>query len=183
MEEISNPIDTDKTQNVRDRLTKLSQGIMWAEQRSITVGDEFIRLEVQVATILFTFSGLFLDKFDAVHLGFASESMLFVMRLSFSLSLVFLLISLACGLLHLKTREKFCDTVLDQRVRRYNKWREVLELKNVTFKEAEAFEKGSSLGSGLTVAEPSWTWILQTVCLAVGVLGLFTLALVFLFNQ
>lgn len=169
-------------QNIRDRLTKLSSGIAWTEQRSITIGDEFIRLEVQIATILFTFSSFFLNKFNNKYLDFASSETLLVMRLAFALSLISLLISLTFGLLHIKTRERFCDQILKQRVLRHRKWTEALE-KDTTFKEALAYEDGSKLGPGITVAEPAWTWILQSVCLAVGVVGLLTLALIFLFNQ
>lgn len=163
-------------------MEKLSNGIAWAEQRSITVGDEFIRLEVQIAAILLTFSSLFLDNFNKQELGIESNAVFLGMRLTFALSLSFLLISLAFGLLHLKTREKFCDKVLEQRVRRHKKWREVLENEETTFREALAFEEGSSLGNSATIEEPSWTWILQTVCLSLGVLGLFALSIVVLFK-
>lgn len=169
-------------QNIRDRMARLSQGVSWAEQRSITVGDEFIRLEVQIATIIFAFSGLSLDKFNSEIQSLFSNPTILFLKIVFALSLIFLLVSLACGLLHLKNRERFCDTVLNQRVLRLNKWREALEAEETSFKEALAYDSGTRLGEGPTVSEPKWTWILQSVCLGIGVIGLLTLTLVILFS-
>lgn len=180
MENDRNSGNIDEMQNARDLLGATERDAGWAEQRSMAVSDEFIRLEVQIATVLFAFSSLFISKLTNEELGNLSEPAMFITKLAFAASLFFLIASFSCGLLHLKNREKFCDKMLTQRERRYKKWLEVTQGKT-TFEEAKAFHEGTSLGNGLVIVEPNWTWILQTICLGIGVAGLFILAIVFLF--
>jgi hypothetical protein len=52
----------------------------------------------------------------------------------------------------------------------------------VSFEEAEAFQSGTAMGKGATLSAPTWAWILQTICLGLGILTLFILMIVYLFS-
>ncbi len=171
-----------KLQNARDIQSVTHAKLLWAEQRSCSVADDFIKLEVQIATIIFAFASLFISKFSAEVLVNFSPLTITVMKLAFSLSILSLILSLAFGLLHLKAHEAFWDRVLHQRIIRYNKWSQVTQDKS-SFEEAIAYQTGTSLENGVSISAPSWTWILQTICLGIGVIVLSILTIVFLFNQ
>jgi hypothetical protein len=172
--------DDDKIQNARDVRDILFQGVITAEERSAAVAEEFIRLEVSVATIIFGFASLFLSYFDPNKLIGISPQGILMMKLAFSFSLVSLLISLGFGLLFLKRSERFWDEMLNQRFIRFKKWNQVSR-REVTYEEAKAFHEGTSLEKGNLVSVPSWTWILQSTFLGVAVVTLVILTVVFLF--
>src|SRR3989344_7154916 len=145
----------------------------FAEQRSEDVSGEFTRLEVQIATILFAFAGFFVTSFtDGKVLD------VFWMKLMFSFAMAFLLLSLVMGLLQLKRVESFWDERLGQRNLRFREWRKAAK-REVTFEEAQAFERGTAMGKGNLIFVPRWAWILQTVFLGCGVTFLFVLFLAF----
>jgi hypothetical protein len=150
---------------------------MAAEQSSSEVSTEFIRLEVQIATILFAIAGFFWSAF-----GREGSLNFFWVKVAFVLGVFSLILSLLMGLLHLKRVERFWDEMLNQRVSRIDEWRKVVT-HEITFKEAEAFHKGTMLNRGLTISAPSWIWILQSIFLGVGIFILFFLFVASLFFQ
>lgn len=149
-----------------------------AEKRGSELADEFTRLEVQIAAILFVFAGFF-EKFT--NNAVLSPIVLFVLKCFFALSLILLITSLALGLLHIKRKEKFWDEISNQRFVRHKKWSEAVKGR-VTYEEAEAFHTGTGLERGNMLRSPLWTWAIQTTCLAVAVVLLFTLFLVYIFS-
>jgi hypothetical protein len=179
MEPINN--SAHNLQNARDIQRVTQERSLWAEQRNSAIADEFIRLEVQIATIIFAFASLFVVNFSGSGVESISDSALLLMKLSFVFSMFCLLLSLAFGLLHLKAHEGFWDTMLKQRLLRHKKWCEVTE-KDVSFEVARAYHDGTALGDNVVVSAPEWTWILQTVFLALGVTTLFILSVIFLFS-
>jgi len=150
-----------------------------AERRGSELADEFNRLEVQIATILFAFAGFFFSFFTEKAKSF-SFVVLFLLKFIFASSLFFLILSLTMGLLNIKRKEKFWDEVSNQRLVRYKKWMDAVK-KQATFEEAEAFHSGTSLGKGIMISSPIWTWVLQTIFLALAIILLFALLLIFLF--
>ena len=151
-----------------------------AERRGSELADEFTRLEVQIATILFAFSGFFFNFFDGGEKPFSSI-VLFLLKFMFASSLFFLISSLAVGLLHLKSKEKFWGDMSKQRITRLQKWLEAVERKT-SFEEASAFHEGTGLQKGLSISSPIWSWVIQTICLGLAIILLFTLFLIFLFH-
>ena len=149
-----------------------------AEKRTGELADEFTKLEVQIAIILFSAMGLFLKWENGKDL-ISSPNDKVILVLIFAT----LLLSLALGLLHIKLKEKFWERLLTQRDARFMKWKEVVEGegKIVTFGEAAAFEKGSAIGGNPIVTSADWTWILQTICLGIPVILMFILFMRFIF--
>ena len=166
--------------NAREILRIVTEKLLAAERRSSEVADEFIRLEVQIATILFALAALFLNCFDVPKLIGISGSGVFLMKLVFSFSLSSLIASLTFGLLHLKRKEMFWDERLSQRILREDAWLKVIK-GGMTFDQAEAYHSGTALDKGIAVSVPKWAWGLQSICLGIGVALLFALAIVYLF--
>lgn len=172
--------DEEKTSCAKNRLDTSIVYQQTAERRCSELADEFTRLEVQIATVLFAFVGFFFSSFDT-NIETFSRLVLFILRLMFASSLFFLILSLIMGLLHLKNKEKFWENMANQRTIRFEKWRDAVE-KKITFDEALAFHNGAGLQKGHYVLSPSWSWILQTIFLGISVVMLSTLFLVFLFH-
>jgi hypothetical protein len=151
-----------------------------AESRTGELADEFTRLEVQIATVLFIFIGFFFNFFveNGKHLPL---SIYFGLKLMFAICVFFLVASLTLGLLHLKNKEKFWDRMSHQRILRLLKWIDAVK-KKVTFEEALAYHEGTSLQKGPSISSPSWSWMLQTICLGISIIMLFILFLVVLFS-
>lgn len=138
---------------------------IFSEQRSAQTSDEFTRLEVQIATILFAFVGLFVKFIDTGFVGLPDYGVL-VVKVMFALMVFGLIASLIFGLIQLKRKELFWNTLMNQRCARIEFWKEVLR-GDATVGEALAFQSGSKLGDrALVTGTPEWPWILQTVCLA-----------------
>lgn len=149
------------------------QKIFAAERRGCELADEFTRLEVQIAVILFGLVGIFSDSLELVGGGL-------LLKISYA-SIYFLLIgSLALGLIHIKRREIFWDDHMIIRSSRHVKWDQAIKRK-VSFDEAMAFHEGGNMGNEGISRSPRWTWILQTICLAAAITILLILLLVFLF--
>lgn len=157
---------------------------LFAERRSSELADEFTRLEVQIATILFAFVGIFLQTFTEklVELEFSPLAAL-MMKLAFASTIFSLIASLAFGLIHIKRKEKFWDEFIVQRVNRFVKWEDAVK-KKTSFREAQAFFDGSAKGGGPynLVRSPLWTWILQTICLGFSIAFLLIISLVLIFH-
>src|SRR5579862_1991661 len=161
----------DILQNARDSRDNSREHMIWAEQRTASVADDFIRLEVQIATILFAFSSLFLNNFNGDVLKTVSFAGLFIMKLAFAVSIFLLIGSLGFGLLYLKRCEQFWDATLRRWAIRAKKWDSVTKDKDqYTFEEAEAYHDGTRLDGGVVLEIPNWTWILQTILLGLAIL-------------
>jgi hypothetical protein len=153
-----------------------------AEGRTAELADKFTELEVQIATILFAFATLFFgffqgDKANQIH---HSHLILFFLKFIFIISLLLLVLSLAMGLLYLKGKESFWREMFLRRLIRSENWGQVL-LGEVPFNEGLAFHEGTALKKGVMIAAPKWPWILQTICLGLAIILLFTLFVVLLF--
>ena len=147
--------------------------------RISSLADDFTRLEVQIATILFAFFGLFIGLFDETTLNLSIGN-IFLMKLAFALVLFFLIASLVIGLIHIKRKEQFWCELYGQRAVRMNKWMQVLK-KEASFEEGMSFHEGTMADGGLIASTPGWTWILQTIFLAIAVGIMFILALIVIF--
>lgn len=145
-------------------------------ERANNISNEFVKLEVQIATILFALIGFFIDAF----VGDGSLNYL-AAKWGLSLAVCSLILSLAMGLLHLKRDEKFLDGITGERIHRFNKWRRAAE-GEITLAEAKLFHKGTSVDGKPTVSSPQWPWIVQTVFLGIGVASLLALLLTFIFS-
>ena len=173
--------EKEKIECAKDCRDITHEKILFAERRSSELADEFTKLEVQIATILFAFMGLFLDSFVKGLTGYSSLGVT-MMKITFSFIFFFLIMSLAFGLIHIKRKEKFWDGFIIQRVSRFLKWEEAVK-KEITFEQAEAFHKGTAQGNlGAISYSPIWTWLIQTICLGISISLLFVLFLVFIFH-
>jgi hypothetical protein len=173
--------EPEKLEFAKNNRNLFSEKLTSAEKRTAELADEFTKLEVQIATILFAFMGLFSESFIEGLKGYSSTGII-VMKLAFALIFFFLILSLSLGLVHIKMKEKFWDAFLIQRNNRFAKWEEVVKT-TATFEQAEAYQKGTVLGNGASIiSSPSWTWILQTIFLGISVLILFVIFMVFLFH-
>lgn len=167
--------DEDKSADAKSSRDLAHSNQQFAEARSEDASGEFTRLEIQMATFLFAFSGFFAASFQVGGaLDFAW------MKLMFSFSMAFLIISLVMGLLQFKITERFWDERLNQRNLRFHEWKKAVRRK-VSFEEAAAFEAGTVLDKGRIVSVPRWAWVLQTIFLGTAVGFLFVLFLVSLF--
>lgn len=187
--------DGEKLANARDFRDGLHTNITIAERRTAELSDEFARLELQIATILFAFATLFLGQFrdgsgvaSRVVSTLATSTVptissdgLMIMKLSFAFALACLIASLVFGMIQIKSKEAFWGEMLAQRIMRFRKWHETTKRK-VTFEEAEAYYDGTSLDKGIIRDTPAWPWRLQTIFLSFAIAIFYALALVFLFT-
>lgn len=159
------------------------ENIQFSMRRGADLSDEFARLEVQIATILFAFSGLFIRFFTDDVLGAPngpfSEFGILSMKWMFALSLGFLVASLILGLFHIKVTERFWSKFLDIRSKRFKEWWKVID-DDCLYAEAYAFYKGT-ISEESVVYSPRWPWILQTIFLAIAIFFILTLATLFIF--
>lgn len=146
-----------------------------SEDKAFSTSTEFVRLEVQIATLLFALVGVFLDTLShQANLNFLGA------KIALAVAVISLIISLIMGLLHLKREERFLDSITHQRVMRTNKWKEAVE-GTISFETAKAFHEGTTMGRGPVISSPQWPWILQTIFLGIGITFLFSLLLAFIF--
>lgn len=161
-------ISNEKCENSSTRISELS--------------DEFTRLEVQIATLLFALASFLQGSFrNTETLGDFSSAGILMMKLTFAVSLFLLIASLLFGLIHIKRKEKFWAKILEERSARFVQWNNAVK-KVVSFEESEAYHQGTNAGKGLVEYSPMWTWVLQTICLGIAIALLFVLSLVFLFS-
>lgn len=174
--------DEEKLDYAKMALEISQEGMVTSSRRGSELSDEFNRLEVQMATIIFTFASLVVRFFEEGTKQLANPILINLANLAYVCSIFFLLISLVLGLLHIKRKEVFWDGVMTSRIARFEKWDEVVRGK-ATFEEGRAFQQGTKLdGKAVVLRSPSWTWILQTIFLGMGVSILFLLFVVILFS-
>jgi len=152
--------------------------LFFAEKRASELADEFTRLEVQIATILLAFIGLFVQPFLAGLTGF-SGVLVVLMKFSFVLAVFAIVFSLVMGLLHLKRKERFWDAMHARRVASRAKWAELI--KGLTsLEEVRAYVSGIRGADADVVKSPMWTWVLQTTLLGIAIVLLLVLFLIFI---
>jgi hypothetical protein len=179
MEENTNKLTAEEKMARAVEFTATSYaGAESTESRSSDVALEFIRLEVQIATLLFVFMGFFVNSFVSKD----APLNVFWIKVFLSGSVLSLLLSLLMGLLHLKLEENFWDMMLNQRLLRFLEWTKVTK-RETSFEEAEAFHKGTALDRGNMVLVPTWTWVLQSIFLGIGITTLFILFLAYIFTN
>ncbi len=161
------------------REVSFQKGII-SEKRVYELADEFTKLEVQIAAILFAFTSFFADKFNSIFPNF-SYSAILILKILFLTAIMMLILSLALGLLHLKRKEKFWSDFFEIRDSRHRKWDESVR-KEITVEEARAFHIGAAYGRGNIISSPTWTWVLQTVALGIAVILICILLTTFLFR-
>lgn len=158
-------------------------GMLSAEKRGSELADEFTRLEVQIAGILIAFvAGILFNFFDE-RIKNLTGGLVLGMKFIYTLSVICLILSLVLGLIHIKRKQIFWKEMMNQRLIRLKKW--IAASKGdgtVTFKEAKAFQAGTSLEKGNIVSTPEWIWISQTIFLGFAVVLFFVLFLIFLFK-
>lgn len=145
-------------------------------ERANSISTEFVRLEVQIATLLFALIGFFINSF----VGIGSLNYL-AAKAGLSFSVFFLILSLVMGLLHLKREERFLDNITRDRSVRFANWRKAAE-GEISLGEAKLYHKGTMTEGGMLVSSPQWPWILQTIFLGLGIASLFVLLLTFIFS-
>ena len=156
-------------------------GVNLCVRRIAELSDEFTRLEVQIAVVLFAFSGLFLNYFNTSSKLFPPEQA-FLLKLTFVIGVISLILSLILGLLHLKRKEQFWEEGLNQKNTRYHKWDSVVR-KECSYTEGRAYQEGTKRGGVNIISTPVWSWILQTIFLALSLSLLLVLLIVFVFHM
>lgn len=149
------------------------ESLVFAYQRGHELSNEFMRLEIQIAAVLFAFAAFFL--------GYIASVPSLWMRSAFAFALLSLIASMVIGLFHIKRREHSWDNAAKERQLRFRKWQRAVDDEE-SFEEARAFDSGVSDGVRAVTAPPLWSWILQSAFLGVATTILLTLALVFLFS-
>lgn len=149
------------------------QGSQYPQERANEASIEFIKLEVQLATLLLGLTSIFWNSYsgllpDGEHLGIFT-------KISFALVLFFLIGSIMLGLLYLKIVERYWDRITNNRARRFEKWQKVVR-KEANFEEAVSFQEGANTSDGLMTYTPEWPWIIQTILLLVSLGIIFCLA-------
>src|SRR3990167_949085 len=162
-----------RTHLAKDHRHFVYEGLTFAFQRSHELSNEFMRLEVQIAAVLFAFSAIFL--------GYVAAVPSLWMRSAFAAALLFLVTSMTLGLFHIKRRERSWDTVAKDRQLKFNKWLEAVSEES-GFDETPPYNMGISAGIKTVASPPLWSWILQSIFLGMAAVILFGLALVFLFS-
>jgi hypothetical protein len=158
------------------------ENLQHSSGRGSELADEFTRLEVQIATILFAFAGAFLTTLKGAVLSTSFDPLgIFMLKLAIAASFFFLLLSLISGLLHIKRKEKFWDEILLQRSARFDEWDKVVR-KKIPFEQGLSFHMGTIAGHDKVLTSPLWTWVLQTIFLGIAVALLFLLAVIILFS-
>lgn len=152
---------------------------LFAEARTAELADEFTRLEVQIAAILFAFIGIFIGS-----LGERMASLppygIFLIKIVLAITILCLIASLLLGLIHIKRKEIFWGDIMRTRVARFAEWMRAAR-KEITYEQAKAYQEGTGGGKEIIQVSPKWTWIMQTVTLGCAVTLMSLLSMVFLF--
>lgn len=173
--------DTEKMENASQFRDTMFQGVQVAEGRTESVADDFVKLEVTIATLMLGFSSFFLTFFSPSAIDVPTLGLI-LMKVSFSIGMILLFASLSCGLMYLKTAQSFWNDVLNQRFIRFKMWNKVPK-REATFEQALAYHDGTTLEKGNITEVPKWTWILQTVFLGIALAIFVTLVMVYLFSS
>lgn len=151
----------------------------FSEVRSSSLADDFTKLEVQIAAILFAFVGIFAKFVDTKYAGYPDYGV-FSIKLMFAVIIFSLTASLILGLIELKMKESFWNELMKQKLARYEAWMRVLRDEKFELKEAEAVILGTKHGTGLVRSTKKWPWILQTITLGIGAALILILFLIFI---
>lgn len=149
----------------------------FSEVRSSQLSDAFTKLEVQIATVLFAFVGLFVKFVDTGYAGYQDYAVLLI-KLMFAAIVFSLVASLTFGLIQLKRKEQFWNEMMRQKLARFEGWRDVLS-GDLSLEAAKALHKGSKLDKGAIRSTPSWPWIMQTIMLGIAVTFMLVLFVIF----
>lgn len=146
-----------------------------SENRLNDASDEFAKLEVQIAAILFALVAFFVQRL--------SSSASFELKITFSVGVCFLLISLILGLFYLKREGLFWRKWLAIRNKLYINWDKVLK-KEITFKEAQAYSAGITGKNEEDLdSSPNWPWVLQSITLGLALAIILFIFFVCLFGS
>ncbi len=165
----------DEVQYARDWRAICQEANLFAQRRCAELADEYTKLLVQIAGILLAFTGISADDFPTEGPG------LFELQVVYATAISMFVLSLIMGLLHIKRKEKWWDGFVTQRSRRVEGWDQAVNGEK-TLKEAQTHMDGTGPGKGQISYSPLWTWIMQTIFLAIGGSLLFILFLVFIFS-
>ncbi|MEI6480153.1 MAG: hypothetical protein WCO12_01345 [bacterium] len=170
----------EKILEAKDMRNIIHERGLYSEERANEASIEFIRLEVQIATLLLGLTGVFWNLYSSNLKGvaIASTAAIILIKIAFSFILFFLVGSLSVGLIQLKRVEKFWDGVSLTRTVRFNKWHDVIA-KKTTFEEAHAYHEGTKIEGGAMIQTPKWPWILQSVFLGISITLIFGIAIAF----
>lgn len=172
--------EKDKIEQAKGMREMLFHTVQFSERRSSELADEFTRLEVQIATVLIAFSAVFVSSFSDAANQALSGSILILMKSSYALSIFFLIGSLATGLLHLKRKEKFWDDLIKSGANLKKNWNDVMR-GTKTYEQASSYHSGVAELNPSVLFSPLWTWVIQTICLGLAILLLFSIFMIFLF--
>ncbi len=158
------------------------ENLLASEKRVGELSDEFTRLEVQISAILFAFMGFFSGFFNATREENLATVILRKSSVKVIVVLVFssLILSLVCGLVHIKRKEYFWCGQMRKRNLRFRKWEQTVKNTDISLEQALAYHEGTANGSDIEES-PNWTWVLQTISLGIAVIGIFILLMIFLF--
>ncbi len=178
-EEKLEKVETMMLDEAKEVRALIHENTQYPQERANEASIEFIKLEVQLATLLLGLTGVFWNVYASKSLpsGLGNFE-----KISFTIVFFFLIGSLALGLLYLKIVERYWDRVTHTKAIQFNKWQEVIREKisfadaKIKFGEAIAYQSGTKLDKGLMVYTPDWPWILQTILLAVSLAIIFCLA-------
>jgi len=147
----------EEIETAKDQRGLWERRFQYSQERKNESSDDFTKLVIHIATILFTLSGVFAISF--------LENVPLYLKLVFSLGLLFTFTSLGFGLLHLTKKGDFWDEVTDVNHEGFLRWNEASKGK-ITNKEALKFCDG--MVKSKKTNSPMWTWQAQIRMLVVG---------------
>jgi len=155
--------------------------VNFAVRRGSELADEFTRLEVQIATIMLAFAGLFFEPLTTVE-AFKAGGAAMALRWFYAGIIVFLVGSLLVGLVHIKRKESWWGNIHRQRVAMAKAWRGVLDGSVPDIKTARANVAAIICSREHEIQySPKWTWILQTIFLGIAIGFILVLFLIIIF--
>jgi hypothetical protein len=165
--------EDDKLEEAKTTRKILQGTIQYPQERANEASIEFIKLEVQLATLLLGLIAVLWNVYTS-PLPLGSHLQAYI-KISFAVVLFLLIGSIMLGLLYLKIVEKHWDRITATTASQYRKWREVIR-KETSYEKALAFQEGTNANSGPMIYTPEWPWILQTVLLSTSLAIIFFLA-------
>lgn len=166
--------ENEKIEEAKTMREMLQNSLQYPQERANEASIEFIKLEVQLATLLLGLIAVFWNIYsNHVTTGTHLEN---YVKISFAIVLFLLIGSITLGLLYLKIVEKHWDGITSTRVIRFEKWQEVTR-KETSYEKALSFHDGNRAGQGLMIFTPEWPWVFQTIFLGVSLAIIFFLAI------
>ena len=149
----------------------MQEGAIYSQGRANESSVEFIRLQVQLASLLLALTGIFWN----VYYPEGDPSLGNYTKIAFALVLFLLIGSITLGLLYLKIVERHWDSITRNNALRFNKWQKVIR-GEATYEQGIAFHEGACEEKGLMIYTPDWPWVIQTILLGVSLAIIFCLA-------